>query len=159
MNKNKITLIVILIIIVIIGSIIFLISNNSAVKKITPEIFEQKAKEQGFTIGEIENLVTQNKPITATKLAVSSDNSYFIEMYVLESEDATKEFYNEKKQLFEKRKQEGEIASETNKKNYDIYTLKSNGRNMYVKRTENVLISYTVNDENQQKVSEFINSL
>lgn len=157
MNKNKVLIITIIVILLIIGIIIMIAFGKS--KVITIEEFEQKAKEQGFTIGEIDNVVTQSKPVTATKLAMSSDNKYFIEMYVLENEDATKDLYNEKKQRFEERKQDGDTAKETSKKNLETYTLKSNGDCMYVKRIENVIISYTVKDTDEQKASEFVKSL
>lgn len=157
MDKNRMLIVVIVAIILIIGVIIMITSGGE--KLITIEEFEQKAKEQGYTIGEIDNVVTQSKPITSTKLAMSRDNKYFIEMYVLENEEATKQFYNEKKESFEAQKQEGDNAKETNKKNNDTYALKSNGYCMYVKRVNNTLISYNIRESDEQKVSEFINSL
>ncbi len=158
MNKNKIIIVAIVVILIIIGIVIILTFGSKA-KVITPEEFEQKAKDQGFTIGEIDNLVTQSKPVKATKMAISADSSYYIEMYVLEDEKSADEFYNEKKQNYEELKSENDKGKEVSKSNYKTYTLKSNGNCMYVKRIDNTLISYIVKEANEQKVNEFVNSL
>lgn len=158
MNKKSVLIFGIIAIIIIVA-IVIVISLSSGNKVPTIEEFEQKAIQQEFTISSIDNIVTQSKPVTVAKMAVSSDSKYTIEMYVLENEEATKELYNEKKQNYEERKQEGDNSKETNKSNTNIYTLKANGNCMYIKRVNNTIISYNVKEADEKKVIKFIKSL
>lgn len=157
MNKKSVLVFGIIAIIIIITVVIAILTNGN--KMPTIEDFEQKATKKGFTISTIENAITQNKPITSAKMAVSSDSKYTVEMYAMENDNEAKTLYTEKKVNYEDRKQEGDKAKETNKDDVDIYTLKSNGNCMFIKRVKNTIISYNVKDSGEKIISEFVNSL
>ena len=76
MRKSvKITIVVVAMIII---AIVCFAIMQSGKKTITMEQFEEKAKENGYKIADIQNDITKKEEITNAKLAISEDYSYFI---------------------------------------------------------------------------------
>lgn len=156
-NKRKMT-VGIIILLVIIGIIVFAVLNSGR-KAITLEKFEEKAKENGYNIADIQNDITDKEEVTGAKVAMSEDYSYIIRFYTLKDNDVANSFYNEQKEEITKNKQEGNEPVEKSGKNDSTYTLKSNGKYMYISKIDNTILQLTVNEAEEKKVTEFIKKL
>ena len=154
MRKSvKITIVVVAMIII---AIVCFAIMQSGKKTITMEQFEEKAKENGYKIADIQNDITKKEEITNAKLAISEDYSYFISFYILKDNESAINFYKEQKEEFAKTKQEENEPIEKKSKSYEEYSLKSNGKYMYISRIENTIVQFNVNESEEQKVKEFL---
>lgn len=155
MKKSiKITIAVIVTAIVI--AIVCFAIMQSGKKAITVEQFEAKAKEKGYRIADIQNDITEKEEIINAKLAISEDYSYFISFYELKDNNAASNFYKEQKEEFSKTKEEGNEPVEKSSKSYEEYSLKSNGKYLYISRIENTIVQLNVKESEEQKVKEFL---
>ncbi len=154
MRKSvKITIVVVAMIII---AIVCFAIMQSGKKTITMEQFEEKAKENGYKIADIQNDITKKEEITNAKLAISEDYSYFISFYILKDNESAINFYKEQKEEFAKTKQEENEPVEKKSKSYEEYSLKSNGKYRYLSRIENTIVQLNVNESEEQKVKEFL---
>lgn len=154
MRKSvKITIVVVAMIII---AIVCFAIMQSGKKTITMEQFEEKAKENGYQIADIQNDITKKEEITNAKLAISEDYSYFISFYILKDNESAINFYKEQKEEFAKTKQEENEPVEKKSKSYEEYSLKSNGKYRYLSRIENTIVQLNVNESEEQKVKEFL---
>ena len=154
MRKSvKITIVVVAMIII---AIVCFAIMQSGKKTITMEQFEEKAKENGYKIADIQNDITKKEEITNAKLAISEDYSYFISFYILKDNESAINFYKEQKEEFAKTKQEENEPIEKKSKSYEEYSLKSNGKYRYLSRIENTIVQLNVNESEEQKVKEFL---
>ncbi len=158
MKKSVMIIIAIVVILLIIGGIVFFMLAPKK-KAVTEEQFVKIAKEKGYHMTEIQKDTLNNPAITSAKTAVSSDYRYFIEFYILNSTEATSHFFSECKSNFENNKQEGAMPTEESSKEYEKYTLKSNGKYMYLVRVDNTIIQLNVNEQDEKAVTEFVNAL
>ena len=149
----KITIVVVAMIII---AIVCFAIMQSGKKTITMEQFEEKAKENGYKIADIQNDITKKEEITNAKLAISEDYSYFISFYILKDNESAINFYKEQKEEFAKTKQEENEPVEKKSKSYEEYSLKSNGKYRYLSRIENTIVQLNVNESEEQKVKEFL---
>ncbi len=154
--KKSIKMIIAAVVGVIIIAIVCLAIMQSGKKAITMEQFEEKAKENGYKIADIQNDITKKEEIINAKLAISEDYSYFISFYILKDNDSASNFYKEQKEEFAKTKQEENEPIEKKSKSYEEYSLKSNGKYMYISRIENTIVQFNVNESEEQKVKEFL---
>ena len=154
--KKSIKMIIAAVVGVIIIAIVCLAIMQSGKKAITMEQFEEKAKENGYKIADIQNDITKKEEITNAKLAISEDYSYFISFYILKDNESAINFYKEQKEEFAKTKQEENEPVEKKSKSYEEYSLKSNGKYRYLSRIENTIVQLNVNESEEQKVKEFL---
>ena len=158
MKKSVMIIIAIVVILLVIGGILFFMLSPKK-KAVTEEQFVEIAKEKGYNIGEVQKDTLNNAAITSAKIAVSSDYRYLVEFYILNSHEATSHFFNECKSNFESNKVNGAIPIEESGKEYEKYTLKSDGKYMYLARVNNTIIQLNVNEQDEKAVTEFINAL
>lgn len=158
MKKSVMIIIAIVVILLVIGGILFFMLSPKK-KAVTEEQFVEIAKEKGYNIGEVQKDTLNNAAITSAKIAVSSDYRYLVEFYILNSHEATSHFFNECKSNFESNKVNGAIPTEESGKEYEKYTLKSDGKYMYLARVNNTIIQLNVNEQDEKAVTEFINAL
>lgn len=154
--KKSVKIIIAVIVAVTIIAIVCFAIMQSGKKAITMEQFEEKAKENGYKIADIQNDITKKEEITNAKLAISEDYSYFISFYILKDNESASNFYKEQKGEFVKTKQEENEPVERKSKSYEVYSLKSNGKYRYISRIENTIVQLNVNESEEQKVKEFL---
>ena len=158
MKKSIMIIIAIVVILLVVGGILFFMLSSKK-KAVTEEQFVKIAKEKGYHVTEVQKDTLNNEAITSARTAVSSDYRYFIEFYILNSAEATSHFFSECKSNLESSKEEGAMPTEESNKEYEKYTLKSNGKYMYLVRVDNTIIQLNVNEQDEKTVSEFINAL
>lgn len=154
--KKSVKIIIAVIVAVTIIAIVCFAIMQSGKKAITMKQFEEKAKENGYKIADIQNDITKKEEITDAKLAISEDYSYFISFYILKDNESASNFYKQQKEEFTKAKQEENQPVEKKSKSYEAYSLKSNGKYRYISRIENTIIQLNVNESEEQKVKEFL---
>lgn len=154
--KKSVKIIIAVVVAVIIIAIVCFAIMQSGKRAITIEEFEERAKENGYRIADIQNDITKKEEIVNAKLAISEDYSYFISFYVLKDNNAASDFYKEQKEEFIKTKQEGNEPVEKKSKSYEEYSLKANGKYMYISRIKNTIVQFNVNESEEQKVKEFL---
>lgn len=147
---------ILVVILAIIG--IFLLASGNNRKALTEEQFKEKIQASGYNIGEIQNNASNNEKIKFSQMAMSSDYNIMIEFYILNDKETTNNFYNENKEKFQEKKLENEPI-ESKKNNYETYSLKSNGRYMYIAKIDNTVLKLTVNETEEQKVMELVKEL
>lgn len=158
MKKTDKIMIVILVVFTILGIVTFLILNSRK-KAITIEKFEEKAKELGYNIANMQNEMTQKEEVTDVKVAMSEDYSYMIKFYVLKDKDIANDFYHENREAFDKLKKQGNVIKEKNSKNYNTYSLKNDEKYMYISKVDNTILQLSVNQLEEQRVMEFVKKL
>jgi len=149
----------VIIVTIVIVSIVAFAIINSGKKAITIEKFEEKAKENGYNIADMQNAITDKEEVINAKVAMSEDYSYIIRFYTLKDNASANHFYNENKEEIAKLKQEGNEVVEKNNKNNNTYSLKADGKYRYISRVENTIIQLSVNEAEEQKVTEFMKKL
>lgn len=158
MKKSVMIVIAIIVILLVIGGILFFMLSPKK-KAVTEEQFVEIAKEKGYNIGEVQKDTLNNTAITSAKIAVSSDYRYLVEFYILNSHETASHFFDECKSNFESSKVEGSMPTEESSKEYEKYTLKSDGKYMYLARINNTIIQLNVNEQDEKAATEFINAL
>jgi len=157
--KNKGKLIVAIIVAIVIVGIVAFAIINSGKRAITIEQFEEKAKEMGYNIADMQNTITEKEEVTGAKVAMSEDYSYIIRFYTLKDNTSADHFYNENKEEMAKLKQEGNEMTEKNSKNYHTCSLKADGKYRYIARIDSTVLQLSVNESEEQKVTELIKKL
>lgn len=157
MKKSVLIIVVIVAIILVIGGILFFTSSQTK-KALTEEQFKEKVETKGYTIGEIQNDALNNESVKVAQVAISSDYNSMIEFYILNDNEATNQFYNENKEKFHEKKETNEPI-ENKKNNYENYSLKANGKYMYIAKIDNTVLQLTVNEAEEQKVMELVKEL
>ena len=158
MKKSVMIIIAVVVIVLIVGGILFFMLSPKK-KAVTEEKFIEIAKEKGYNIGEVQKETLNNTNVTSAKIAVSSDYRYLVEFYILNSSETASSFFSECKSNLENSKEEGTIPTEESSKEYEKYTLKSNGKYMYLVRVNNTIVQLNVNEQDEKAVTEFVNAL
>ena len=89
---------------------------------------------------------------------VAYNNNWQIEFYVLDTEATASSNFDTNVKIFEDSKGNSSSYVSVEGKNYEAYTLTSNGQYMYICRVENTFIYANVSEEYKDDVNAFIKS-
>ena len=89
---------------------------------------------------------------------VAYNNNWQVEFYVLDTENTASSNFDTNVKIFEDSKGESSAYVSFEGKNYESYSLVSNGQYMYICRVENTFIYANVSEEYQDDVKAFIKS-
>lgn len=87
---------------------------------------------------------------------VAYNNNWQIEFYVLDNEGTASSNFDTNVKIFEESKGDSSTYVSLEGKNYESYSLVSNGQYMYICRVENTFIYANVSEEYQSDVKAFI---
>ena len=87
---------------------------------------------------------------------VAYNNNWQIEFYVLDNESTASSNFDTNVKIFEDSKGNSSSYASVEGKNYEAYTLISNGQYMYICRVENTFIYANVSEEYKDDVKSFI---
>lgn len=126
---------------------------------VTSESFKAIASEKGMTIVDAIDQFAGYDYIKEVTLAVSADNSYQIEFYVLSDASQAQSFFEGNKLKFEQSKGDSFVESSGSGKNYSSYTLTSNNKYKFIEQVDATVIYVDVSNENKNAVEEFIKDM
>ena len=164
MNKKKkiilIALLLISLILIIIGIIIGIMFYTQK-EVLTVTEFKKVAKNNKLTVEEVEikdQDGNSNKDIK-TALNAESELGWKIEYYILTDQETAKKTYDANKKIYSSYKNQLSEEKETSRKNYDVFTLKTQNSYMHVCRVENTLLAINADDENEKNIEKVIKKL
>lgn len=164
MNKKKkiilIALLVISLILIIIGIIIGIMFYTPK-EVLTVTEFKKVAKNNKLTVEEVEikdQDGNSNKDVK-TALNAESELGWKIEYYILTDQETAKKTYDANKKIYSSYKNQLSEEKETSRKNYDVFTLKTQNSYMHVCRVENTLLAINADDENEKSIEKVVKKL
>ena len=127
-------------------------------KAITTEKFIEMAKKNNF---EILNATDEFKNYSQVKKATAavSNDEWKVEFYILDTKDSAVGMFNTNKNIFDSSKSGVSSNFSVSLKNFESYTLKTNGYYKYVARIDNTIIYANVKEKYEAKAKEFIKKL
>ena len=124
-----------------------------------------KTTDDFVALAEDSNLSTKNvkegqysSDNTITSGYIAYNNNWQIEFYVLDNESTASSNFDTNVKIFEDSKGNSSSYVSAEGKNYEAYTLISNGQYMYICRVENTFIYANVSEEYKDDVKAFIKS-
>ena len=164
MQKKTIIKIIIIAItgLLIIGTgIILFLSLTNKKQAITSEEFKKIAKENDLVIENISLEDDTNNKNTDIKEALyaTSENDWTIEYYVIKDEETAKYLYEETMKMYKVYQNDTSEEKIKNRKNYDLYTLKTQTSFYHVCRVDNTIISINAKDNDEKQIIKTINKL
>jgi len=137
---------------------IFMLSGCFTKKVITTDEFKSIAEKNGYTTTNVIEQYSNNPQIKEATVALNS-KGFQVEFYVLDEVTAAIDMYNHNKDIFESQK--GSVTSGSNvaMKNYDSYTLNSNGEYFELDRVDNTLFFAHVKKEFKDQVKDLTKQL
>lgn len=164
MNKKKkiilIALLLISLVLIIIGIIIGIMFYTPK-EVLTVTEFKKVAKNNKLTVEEVEikdQDGNSNKDVK-TALNAESELGWKIEYYILTDQETAKKTYDANKKIYSSYKNQLSEEKETSRKNYDVFTLKTQNSYMHVCRVENTLLAINADDENEKNIEKVIKKL
>lgn len=122
-----------------------------------------KTTDDFIALAEDSNLSTKNvkegqysSDNTITSGYIAYNNNWQIEFYVLDNESTASSNFDTNVKIFEDSKGNSSSYASVEGKNYEAYTLISNGQYMYICRVENTFIYANVSEEYKDDVKSFI---
>lgn len=132
---------------------------NKEKTPVSAEEFKTTLEGKEFNVIDANSQLSSISQIKQAYLAIENGYNYQIEFYELEDDSSATTFYNNNKNNFEASK--GSASSNTNiaGKNYEKYTLSSNGKYMVVSRIANTVIYLSVKDEYSSTVKDILKEI
>lgn len=162
MKKKKI-IIVILIIISIISIITGIILEivYAPKKAINPEIFISITKNNNLKVKTVDIKDQNGNKIKEVKEALNAESKlgWTLEFYILENEETAKKNYSQNKKIYSSYKNQLSDEKEKNRKNYDVFTLKTQTSFMHVCRVDNTILAISADDEDEKSIETVIKKL
>ncbi len=157
----KIGLIVVAVIaiIAIIIAIIFCIAFGSKTA-ITTEEFKTIMEEAGYTVSdESEQYISYDENILEAYSAVSEDEGYKIQFYVLATEESAESFYDINKEYFENTRSDTSKKTSISFGSYSRYAVSSDSRYKVLVKLDNTAIYINANDDYIDEIKTALSSL
>ncbi len=162
-NKKKLISIILLIIflILIIGGVIIGIIYYTPKEVLTIAEFKKVAKKNSLQVEETEIKDQNGNPIKEVKNAINAESKlgWKIEYYILENQEVAKNNYNANKRIYSSYKNQLSEEKEKSRKNYDVFTLKTQSSYMHVCRVENTVLAISADDEDEKNIEKVIRKL
>lgn len=152
-----VAIVAIIVVATIIG--VTFINLNKEKTPITASDFYNIMSQKGYIVQEASNQVSSNYYIKQSCIAISEDYTYQIEFYELIDDSYATNFYNNNKSIFESSKGNAAIETNVGLKNYQKYTLSSNGKYMVVSRIGNTVIYIETADENKDTIKSILEEI
>lgn len=125
-------------------------------EKITQDVFKNVVETHGLTV--IDKSIEFPDKMLLSYLS-AANNEYFIEYYEFDSEENASELYESNKIEIENSKGSSYSQTDLNGLNYQLYTLTSKGKYIFISRIENTILYSEVKEEYKDEIKEITKDL
>ena len=142
----------VLVLLTLVISLAVLTGCNNKKSAITSTKFTDVMINDGYNVVDVKNQFNEYDQIKEAYVALSENEDYQIEFYVLENDDEAISFYENNKQIFE----ESKVGVSTYK-NFDLnntnkYILTTDGKYKLLSRIDNTMIYLNVDEKYKENV-------
>lgn len=139
---------------------VLLLTACGSKKAITGQEFINTMLDQNFKVLDVkEDQFSDYEEIKEAYVALSENEEYQIEFYVLDNNDSAVRLYNHNKEIFEDSKSGMSTDSYVNLKNLNKYTLSTDGRFKVLSRIDNTMAYLNVESEYKDEVTTILKKL
>jgi len=124
---------------------------------IKTEEFIEKAENNGYLVTDLTAIYIEDEEIKEATIATSE--GWEITFYILDTEENAIARYQNNQSSFENSKDSTNSEAKVDMKNYNTYTLNSNGSYKYLCRVDNTLLYVDVEETYKDEVKSFITEL
>lgn len=125
----------------------------------TTDAFKELAEENGLTTMDATSQFAQHDFIEEVTLAISEDQSYQFEFYVMSDKANAKSFFEHNKAIFEKSLTGVYSQSQVSGNNFANYSATTNNSYMFIEYVDNTVLYINVDKEYKSDAKEFIEGL
>lgn len=147
----------IILLVAIIGVVILVMSVNKEKTSITAETFKSIMENKGYTILDAKYQFAEYDFVQKVYLAMKEN--YQIEFYEMQDNQNAVDFYNNNVNIAEQSKATSSANTQVNGKNYNKYTLSSNGKYKVISRINNTVVYLNVDTQYKDSVKTILDEL